>query len=247
MLNRNSYEHAATLQDELPKLKEERESVKTKTTFEQKLSELPKKNELLSDVKERNIALKEKEEINLCHGKQFQLQKEEFDSELKNEHQKLAEILENNEKFFEVITEENVSSEGKDEMLLDLQNQLKTKETEINLSNQLERKTEGRRRTIQEPEVPGPVQPRKSHSSQARSSPYNLRSREQTRKAGSRSSDRTVQAKKRPVKEIKFLLLETSLSVQTRWPGSRGESSKQKVPFFGSPHWRYNRKTMKKL
>ncbi|GFX77132.1 uncharacterized protein TNCV_1073321 [Trichonephila clavipes] len=83
---------------ELSKLNEE--SVKTKTTFELKLSELQKKNEeLLSVVKERNIALKEKVEIDLCHGNQFQLQKKEFDSELKKEHKKLAEILENNEKF----------------------------------------------------------------------------------------------------------------------------------------------------
>ncbi|GFY71989.1 uncharacterized protein TNIN_348621 [Trichonephila inaurata madagascariensis] len=135
MLNRNSYEHATILQDELSKLKEE--SAKTKTTFEQKSSELQKKNkELLSDVKERNIALKEKEEIKICHEKKFQSQKEEFDSELKNEDQKLAEILENNEKFSEVISEENVTSEEKDEMLLDLQSQLKTKETELNLSSQ---------------------------------------------------------------------------------------------------------------
>ncbi|GFW08717.1 uncharacterized protein TNCV_2777351 [Trichonephila clavipes] len=50
MLNRNSYEHATTLQDELSKLKEE--SVKTKITFEHKLSDLQKKNEeLISDVK----------------------------------------------------------------------------------------------------------------------------------------------------------------------------------------------------
>ncbi|GFY69940.1 hypothetical protein TNIN_394621 [Trichonephila inaurata madagascariensis] len=67
MLNRNSYEHAATQQDELSKLKEE--SVKT---FEQKLSELQKKNELLSDVKEKNIALLSSEE---SQGKSSELNK----------------------------------------------------------------------------------------------------------------------------------------------------------------------------
>ncbi|GFY56288.1 hypothetical protein TNIN_438171 [Trichonephila inaurata madagascariensis] len=118
MLNRISCEHATTLQNVLSKLKEE--SVKTRTTFEPKLSELRKKNE--EQLK--------KEEIKICHEKQFQSQKEELDSELKNEDQKLAEILENNEKFFEVISEE------KDEMLLDLQNQLKTKEIEISSSSQ---------------------------------------------------------------------------------------------------------------
>ncbi|GFV00118.1 hypothetical protein TNCV_4057891 [Trichonephila clavipes] len=109
--NRNGSDYITAPQSELSKLKEE--SVKTKITE----SELQKKNEeLLSDVKEKNISLKEKEEINLCHGKQFQLQKKGFDSELKNEHQKLAEILENNEKFSEVISEENVSSEEREEM-----------------------------------------------------------------------------------------------------------------------------------
>ncbi|GFU38977.1 hypothetical protein TNCV_2144251 [Trichonephila clavipes] len=49
MLNRNSYDHATTLQDELSKLKEE--IVKTKTTFELKLSELQKKNEEVLSVK----------------------------------------------------------------------------------------------------------------------------------------------------------------------------------------------------
>ncbi|GFW59522.1 transposon Tf2-6 polyprotein [Trichonephila clavipes] len=39
--------------------------------------------ELLRDVKEKNIAVKEKEEINVCHEKQSQSQKKEFDSELK--------------------------------------------------------------------------------------------------------------------------------------------------------------------
>ncbi|GFW62105.1 hypothetical protein TNCV_1685361 [Trichonephila clavipes] len=56
MLNRNSYE--MQLFNRMNKLKEER--VKTKITFEQKLSELQKKKEeLLSDVKEkrRNVHL----------------------------------------------------------------------------------------------------------------------------------------------------------------------------------------------
>ncbi|GFV15111.1 uncharacterized protein TNCV_1743251 [Trichonephila clavipes] len=67
VLNRNSSEHVTTPQMDLSKLKEE--SVKTKITFEQKLSELQKKNEeLLSDVKEKNIAVKE--EINIGHEKQ---------------------------------------------------------------------------------------------------------------------------------------------------------------------------------
>ncbi|GFW86081.1 hypothetical protein TNCV_1968891 [Trichonephila clavipes] len=38
-----------------------------------------------------------------------------------------------------IISEENISSEEKDEKLLDLQNELKAKETEINLSNQVKK------------------------------------------------------------------------------------------------------------
>ncbi|GFV77413.1 hypothetical protein TNCV_1069421 [Trichonephila clavipes] len=124
--------------DELSKLKEE--SVKTRTTFELKLSQLQKKNEeLLSVGKEKNIAVKKKEEINLFHKKQSQFQKEEFDSKLKNEDQKLVEVLENNEKFSEAISEENVTSEERDEMLIDLQNQLMPKETEKKLFIQVKK------------------------------------------------------------------------------------------------------------
>ncbi|GFS49593.1 hypothetical protein TNIN_51191 [Trichonephila inaurata madagascariensis] len=87
----------------------------------------------------KKILLLKKKKKSTCYEKQFQSQKEEFDSELKDEDQKLAEILKNNEKFSEVISEENVTSEEKDEMLLDLQNQLNTKETEINLSSQVKK------------------------------------------------------------------------------------------------------------
>ncbi|GFW72064.1 uncharacterized protein TNCV_4789521 [Trichonephila clavipes] len=99
--NRSSRDHITIPQSELSKLNEE--SVKTKITFEQKLSELQKKNEeLLSDVKKRNIALKEKEEI----------------------------------KIHVMINNFNLKRKKKDEVLLDLQNQLKTKEIEINSSSQ---------------------------------------------------------------------------------------------------------------
>lgn len=177
MLNRDSSEHVTTLQSELSKVKEE--SVKTKTVLEQKLSELQKENEkLLSDVKEKNIVVeekekslsmlekqinskeidisnlsqllekqkneigtlaKEKEEILVCHEKQSQSQKTEFDSEVKKKDQKLADLLEENEKLSKIISERNVVVGEKDETLLNLQNQLKIKETEIsNLSSQTE-------------------------------------------------------------------------------------------------------------
>ncbi|GFT51927.1 hypothetical protein TNCV_1226431 [Trichonephila clavipes] len=81
-------------------------------------------------LKKRILLLKKK---STSYEKQFQSQKKEFDSELKNKDQKLAKILKNSEKFTEAISEE------KDEMLLDLQNQLKTKKTEINLSSQVKK------------------------------------------------------------------------------------------------------------
>ncbi|GFQ64938.1 hypothetical protein TNCT_85411 [Trichonephila clavata] len=81
----------------------------------------------MCDVKEKNFAVKGKVEINICHEKQFQSQKKEFDSELKKEDHKLAKILENNEKLSKIVCEQTVTREEKDEMLLDLRNQLKTK------------------------------------------------------------------------------------------------------------------------
>ncbi|GFS41333.1 hypothetical protein TNIN_19431 [Trichonephila inaurata madagascariensis] len=77
---------------------------------------------------EQNSRKEKEKEINICHERQFQSQKEEFDSELKKEDQKLAEILENSEKFSKIIIEQNVTIAEKDEMLLDLQNQIKTRD-----------------------------------------------------------------------------------------------------------------------
>ncbi|GFR17378.1 CAP-Gly domain-containing linker protein 2 [Trichonephila clavata] len=83
---------------------------------------------------------KEKEEMHLCHEKQSQSEKEKFGTELKKKDQKLTEILESNEKLSKTISEQSVIIGGKDEMLFDLQNQLKTKETEVsNLSSQEEK------------------------------------------------------------------------------------------------------------
>ncbi|GFY38443.1 hypothetical protein TNIN_352211 [Trichonephila inaurata madagascariensis] len=75
-------------------------------------------------------------------------------------------------------------------------------------TKQIERGREGWKRTTDRfyPEVPDHqrFQERPLQSSRirpGRSSPYNLRSRaEQTRKAGSRSSDRSVEAKEGPVR-----------------------------------------------
>ncbi|GFY69080.1 hypothetical protein TNIN_308101, partial [Trichonephila inaurata madagascariensis] len=73
--NRSSSDHITTSQSELSKLKEEK-SVKTKTTSEQKLSDLQKKNEeLISVVKEKNIDVKEKEEFYIYHEKTISILK----------------------------------------------------------------------------------------------------------------------------------------------------------------------------
>ncbi|GFV33767.1 uncharacterized protein TNCV_4568821 [Trichonephila clavipes] len=79
-----------------------------------------------------------------------------------------------------------------------------------------------------------------------RSSPYNL-SRVSLFRKNITSQGGTSLFQERPVQEIKSIQFATSSSVQTRWQRSTGESSKQKVPFFGSTHWRYSRKTMKEL
>ncbi|GFV02370.1 hypothetical protein TNCV_1022981 [Trichonephila clavipes] len=67
-----------------------------------------KNEELLNDIREKNTPVDEKE-MHVSHEKQFQSQKEEFDSELKNKNQKLVEILENNEKKSKIIGEQNVA------------------------------------------------------------------------------------------------------------------------------------------
>ncbi|GFY75353.1 hypothetical protein TNIN_369301 [Trichonephila inaurata madagascariensis] len=95
-------------------------------------------------------------------------------------------------------------------------------------SQQAKRKTEGGRRTIdtQDPargSLPGAAE--EGCSSQAGSSKGGptLRSRgEQSKKADSRSSERTVQAKEGPDQGIKSLQLAISLSVQTRWSECKG-------------------------
>ncbi|GFY67315.1 hypothetical protein TNIN_243091 [Trichonephila inaurata madagascariensis] len=147
--NRSSSDHITTPQSELSKLNEE--SVKTKITFEQKLSELQKENgELLSDVKEKNIAVEEKDEM--LHDLHNQLKTKETEinlfSQVEKLNQELDEMMENEEEL-KILHEKKLLSSKKSQgkssefkkLLVITEKKLQRKESKTNsLKNMVKEK-----------------------------------------------------------------------------------------------------------